>query len=418
MKKTLVIVGASHAGTQLAASAREFGFDGNIVLLGDEPDEPYHRPPLSKGFLAGTDVEDRLPLRSRAFFKEEKIEWMPRSRATYIDRSRQEVELDSGTRIAYDHVALTTGARVRKLDCLGATHEAVHYLRDLGDARRLARSAKTARRALVIGGGYIGLEVAATLRQQGLEVIVVEAESRPLARVASPWLSEYIQREHTDRGVAFELGRKVVAMLPDPDRVAVELDDGRRLPADLVVVGIGVTPNTELASDSGLVVRGGIAVDAFTRTSDPLIFAAGDCASFLPHCGSMNAAGRIESVQNANDMAKTAASAIVGRLVPYRALPWFWSDQYNIKLQMVGVNTGFTEFVVRGSVEDHKFSVFYFREEKLIAVDSINRPQDHMLARKLLAAGAHPTPAHVGEPAFDLKSLVAPVAGHSALGDA
>lgn len=408
MKKTLVIVGASYAGTQLAASARELGFGGNIVLLGDEPDAPYHRPPLSKGFLAGTYAEDRLPLRSQAFFKEENIEWMPSTCATYIDRARQEVELKGGARIAYDHVALTTGARVRRLDCPGATHEAVHYLRDLRDARHLARGAKTARRAVVIGGGYIGLEAAASLRQQGLDVTVVETESRLLARVASPWLSEFILRAHTDRGVAFELGRKVVSVQPFASEVAIELDNGRQLPADLVVVGIGVIPNTELASDSGLTVNGGIAVDAFARTSDPLIFAAGDCVSFVPHWAPEGKACRIESVQNANDMAKTAAAAIAGRMQPYDALPWFWSDQYNLKLQMAGVNTGFTEFVVRGSIEDHKFSLFYFREDRLIAVDSINRPQDHMLARKLLAGAVQPTLAQVGDPAFDLKSLATP----------
>ncbi|HXZ07787.1 MAG TPA: FAD-dependent oxidoreductase, partial [Paraburkholderia sp.] len=288
----------------------------------------------------------------------------------------------------------------------GATHEAVHYLRDLRDARRLARSAQTARRAIVIGGGYIGLEAAASLRQQGLHVTVIETESRLLARVASPWLSDYVLRAHTDRGVEFELGRKVVAVQPFTGGVAVQLDDGRQLPAELIVVGIGVIPNTELAADSGLTVTRGIAVDAFARTSDPLIFAAGDCVSFVPHWAPESGPCRIESVQNANDMAKTAAAAIVGRMEPYRALPWFWSDQYNLKLQMAGVNTGFTEFVVRGSVEDHRFSLFYFREAKLIAVDSINRPQDHMLARKLLAGGAQPTLAEAADPAFDLKSLV------------
>lgn len=403
MKQTLVIVGASYAGIQLAASAREFGFDGHIVLLGDEPDAPYHRPPLSKGFLTGSYAEDRLPLRSQAFFDEEKIQWMPTTRATYIDRERKEVELHDGTRIAYDHLALTTGARVRKLDCPGATHDAVHYLRDLRDARRLAGTARTARRAVVIGGGYIGLEAAASLRQQGLEVTVVETESRLLARVASPWLSDFMLRAHTDRGVAFEFGRKVVALHSTVDVVFVELEDGTRLMCDLIVVGIGVVPNVELAADSGLKVAGGIAVDSFARTSDPSIVAAGDCASFVPHWGPVGTPRcRIESVQNANDMAKTAAASIVGRSEAYRALPWFWSDQYDLKLQMAGVNTGFTDFVLRGSVEDRKFSLFYFHGEKLAAVDSINRPQDHMLARKLLTNGAQPTPQQVSDPGFDL----------------
>lgn len=406
MKQTLVIVGASYAGIQLAASAREFGFDGHIMLLGDEPDAPYHRPPLSKGFLTGSYAEDRLPLRSQAFLDEEKIQWMSSTRATCIDRERKEVELHDGTRITYDHLALTMGARVRKLDCPGATLDAVHYLRDLRDARRLAGAVRTARSAVVIGGGYIGLEAAASLRQQGLEVTVVETESRLLARVASPWLSEFMQRAHTDRGVAFEFGRKVVALHSTVDVVSVELEDGTRLTCDLIVVGIGVVPNVELAVDSGLKVAGGIAVDSFARTSDPSIVAAGDCVSFVPHWAPVGTPRcRIESVQNANDMAKTAAASIVGRSEPYRAVPWFWSDQYDLKLQMAGVNTGFTEFVLRGSIEDRKFSLFYFRGEKLIAVDSINRPQDHMLARKLLASGAQPMPQQISDPDFDLKAL-------------
>jgi 3-phenylpropionate/trans-cinnamate dioxygenase ferredoxin reductase subunit len=407
MQRTLVIVGASYAGVQLAASVRELGFDDRIVLLGDEPDVPYQRPPLSKGFLTGSFAEARLPLRSQAFFDEENIEWMPATRAIRIDRERREIEVHDGSRIAFDHLALTTGARVRKLDCAGAAHDAVHYLRDLRDARQLAQTARAARRAVVIGGGYIGLEAAASLRQQGLDVTVVEAESRLLARVASRWISDFMLQAHVERGVAFELGRKVMALHDAHGNVAVELDNGTRLLGDLVVVGIGVIPNTELAADCGLNVEGGIAVDACARTSDPLIVAAGDCASFVPHWAPPGArACRIESVQNANDMAKTAAASILGRSEPYRGLPWFWSDQYDLKLQMAGVNAGFSEFVVRGSIEEKKCSLFYFRDNSLIAVDSINRPQDHMLARKLLANSTHVSADKVRDPACDLKSLV------------
>jgi 3-phenylpropionate/trans-cinnamate dioxygenase ferredoxin reductase subunit len=406
MKRTLVIVGASYAGVQLAASARELGFDGDIVLLGDEPDAPYQRPPLSKGFLTGSFAEERLPLRSQAFFEEEHIQWRPSTHATRIDRERKAVELHDGTRIAYDHLALATGARVRKLDCTGASHDAVHYLRDLRDARRLATSARTARRAVVIGGGYIGLEAAASLRQSGLEVTVVETEPRLLARVASPWMSDFVRRAHAAHGVSFVFGHKVVKLHDTYDVVSVELDDGARLLCDLVVVGIGVIPNTELAAECGLKVAGGIAVDAYARTNDSAIVAAGDCVSFVPHWAPAGSpACRIESVQNANDMARTAAACVVGRADPYRALPWFWSDQYDLKLQMAGVNAGFTDFAVRGYVEDNRFSLFYFRGEALIAVDSINRPQDHMLARKLLANGAQISLTQAGDPQFDLKTL-------------
>ncbi|BAO94116.1 NAD(P)/FAD-dependent oxidoreductase [Caballeronia insecticola] len=404
MNRTLVIVGASYAGVQLAASAREHGFDGRIVLLGDEPDAPYQRPPLSKAFLSGAFSEGRLPLRSPAFFDEEKIEWMPSMRATYIDRERREVELHEGTRIGYTHLALTTGARVRKLDCPGAQLDAVHYLRDLRDARRLARAARSARRAVVIGGGYIGLEAAASLRQMGVDVTVVETEARVLARVASPWMSDFMQRAHELHDVAFRCGRKVVAVRPADGAVSVVLDDDTHLPCEVVVVGIGVVPNTEIAAECGLTVAGGIAVDECGRTSDPAIVAAGDCASFVPHWASAGSrACRVESVQNANDMARSAAATVTGKPEPYRAVPWFWSDQYDLKLQMAGVNTGFTHHGLRGSVEEKKFSVFYFRGDVLIAVDSVNRPQEHMLARKLLAKSTRLTLYQVQDSAFDLK---------------
>lgn len=408
MKPILVIVGASYAGTQLAASARERGYDGHIVLLADEPHAPYQRPPLSKGFLTGTHAEDRLPLRSLAFFDEEKIEWRPSARVVRIDRQDRRVEVHGGARVAYDHLALTTGARVRTLDCRGASTHGVHYLRDLRDAKRLALAARTARRAVVIGGGYIGLEAAASLRKNGLEVSVVETEKRLLARVASPWISDFILRVHTGNGVNCALGRKVVAIHELSGHVAaVELDDGAHLPCDLIVVGIGVIPNTELATDCGLDVAGGIAVDAHARTSDPAIVAAGDCASFVSAWAPPGSpACRIESVQNANDMAKVAAASILGLHEPYRALPWFWSVQYDIKLQMAGLNTGWTEYVVRGSPAQNKFSLYYFRDSRLIAVDSVNRPQEHMLARRLLASGALPSRTQAGDESFDLRTLL------------
>jgi 3-phenylpropionate/trans-cinnamate dioxygenase ferredoxin reductase subunit len=404
MKRKLVIVGASYAGLQIAASAREAGYDGDILLIGDEPDAPYQRPPLSKGFLTGGFGQERLPLRSQAYYDEMQIQWMPSTRAVRIDRERKELELHGGARIAYDHLALTTGARVRGLDCEGASHNAVHYLRDLRDAKRLVEHAQTARRAVVVGGGYIGLEAAASLRQKGLSVTVVESEPRVLARVASPSISAFMQRLHASRGVSFALGRKVVALHDMAGEVAVELDDGARLLCDLVVVGIGVVPNTELAAGCGLEVAGGIIVDAYARTSDASIVAAGDCAAFVPYWAPAgSAACRIESVQNANDMARTAAASVVGRVEPYRAVPWFWSDQYDQKLQMAGVSTGFSDFAVRGSVEEGKFSLFYFRDDTLVAVDSINRPQDHMLARKLLASGARLGIKEFNDPASDLK---------------
>ncbi|WP_460903587.1 NAD(P)/FAD-dependent oxidoreductase [Paraburkholderia jirisanensis] len=414
MKPVLVIVGASYAGTQLAASARELGYEGHIVMLGDELDLPYQRPPLSKGFLTGSVAEARLPLRSAAFFDGGQIDWMPSTRAVRIDRDAREVELHDGRRIAYDKLALTTGARVRKLDCPGAHAQGVHYLRDLRDARALAAALRVAHQAVVIGGGYIGLEAAASLRQRGLDVSVVEAETRLLARVASPLISQFMLDTHAAHGVQCHLGRKVVALHETDGHVsAVELDDGTQLRCDLVLVGIGVVPNAELARDCGLTVEGGIAVDECARTADPDIVAAGDCASFVSAwLPAGAAAGRIESVQNANDMARAAAAALVADPQPYRALPWFWSDQYDLKLQMAGLHTGWTEYALRGALEERKFSLYYFRDNHLVAVDSINRPQDHMLARKLLANRIAVSAQQVADPSFDLKTLLVPNAPH------
>ncbi|AOB30841.1 pyridine nucleotide-disulfide oxidoreductase [Bordetella sp. H567] len=412
MQANLVVIGASYAGVQIAASVREQGHEGRVVMVGDEHAEPYHRPPLSKAFLAGNYDPGRLQLRSPAFFEEARIELRSGVRAVRVDRAAHTVELDDGSRLPYDKLAFATGARPRRLDCDGAGLRGVHYLRSLRDAAELAIEMLSARSAVVVGGGYIGLEVAASLVKAGVAVTVVEAAERVLARVSSPWMSAFVDQVHRDQGVRFALGRKVAAVRGEQGQVrGVELDDGTLLACDLVVAGIGIEPNVELAADCGLAVQGGILVDQMARTSDPDIVAAGDCASF--RCVWMppgTPACRIESVQNANDMARTAAATLVGRTEPHVSLPWFWSDQYDLKLQMAGLSAGATEYAVRGSVEQRKFSVFYFRGEHLAAVDSVNRPQDHMLARKLLAARVPVEPAQARDAGFDLKSLLASTA--------
>jgi 3-phenylpropionate/trans-cinnamate dioxygenase ferredoxin reductase subunit len=397
---------------QIAAAARERGYAGRIVLVGEESAEPYHRPPLSKAFLHGGYDPDRLQLRSPAFFEEAGIELRSGTRAMRIDRARRTVELSDGERLTYGKLALATGARPRQLQCEGASLRGVHYLRSLRDAADLARAMLSARRAVVVGGGYIGLEVAASLIKAGIAVTVVEAADRILARVATPWMSDFVDQVHREQGVCFALGRKVAALRGMHGQVrGVALDDGSVLDCDLVVVGIGVEPNVDLALDCGLSVQGGILVDDMARTSDPDIVAAGDCASF--RCAWMPAgaaACRIESVQNANDMARTAAATLTGATEPHVALPWFWSDQYDLKLQMAGLSVGATECVVRGDVAQRRFSVFHFRGGALAAVDSVNRPQDHMLARKLLAARTPVEPAQAADARFDLKSLLAATA--------
>lgn len=409
MKKSLVIVGASYAGIQLAAAARERGFEGSITLLGEESEAPYQRPFLSKGYLTSEQGQPPLALRSEAFFVEERIDWIPSSKVELIDRSSRTVSLQNGKCIAYDYLALTTGARVRTIECPGATLEGVFYLRSVSDARKLREATGEARRIVIIGGGYIGLEVAASLKKRGLDVTVVETQARVLARVASPLLSDFVYQTHLENGVRFEFGRGVVSLRNHLDSVdAVELSDGTLLECDVVVVGIGVIPNVELARQCGLEVDGGILVDAFARTSDPLIVAAGDCAAFDCHWMAEGSAPcRIESVQNANDMAKVAASTLTGSLEPHKALPWFWSDQYDLKLQIAGLHNGSTDHVLVGSVEDRKFSIYYFRDGSLTAVDSINSPQDHMLARRLLTNGLAPTFQQVQEENFALKTFAA-----------
>ncbi|RZO10672.1 pyridine nucleotide-disulfide oxidoreductase [Pseudomonas moorei] len=405
MKNSLVIVGASYAGVQIAASVRERGFDGSITLLGDESEAPYQRPVLSKGYLTHPSIQPAQSLRAQAFFVEERIDWRPNSRAVKIDRDEHVVALEGGERLSYDHLALTTGARVRPLDCPGANLAGVHYLRSMTDARQLREAALGARRAVVIGAGYIGLEVAASLRQTGVEVTVVEPQQRVLARVTSTWMSEFVMQAHMVHGVAFELGSGVTALRGPMGRVEhAMLSDGRSLPCDLVVVGIGVLPNVELAQDCGLVVQGGVVVDDFARTSDHSIVAAGDCAAFgciWQAPGSSTC--RIESVQNANDMAKIAAATLMGETIPHTALPWFWSDQFDLKLQMAGLQSGANHQVIRGSLRDRKFSVYYFRDETLVAVDSVNSPQDHMMARKVLGKRLSPSAQQIASESFDLK---------------
>ncbi|KAK43831.1 MULTISPECIES: NAD(P)/FAD-dependent oxidoreductase [Burkholderiaceae] len=404
MNEQLLIIGASYAGLQLAASARELGFEGRIDLLGDESYAPYQRPPLSKGYLSGAFTSERLPLKSNAFFEDQKIDLTRGARVTAIDRGSKTVELNDGSRRGYDFLGIATGARPRMLNCPGAAHEAVLYLRNLDDASRLVARMQDTKSAVVVGGGYIGLEVAASLRQKGIDVTVIEAQKNLLARVASASLASFVEGLHSEKGVSIQLGRTISEIRDDHGRARVTLSDGTTLTADLVVVGIGVEPNTELAQGCGLEVQRGILVDSFTRTSDSSIVAVGDCAAFVPYWDLQEGRPcRIESVQNANDMAKAAAAFIVGKPLPYHSVPWFWSDQYDVKLQMAGISSGHTDFAISGSVSDAKFSVFYFRDGKLCAVDSVNSPQDHMMARKMLAQGAELGVKHVEHPGFSLK---------------
>jgi 3-phenylpropionate/trans-cinnamate dioxygenase ferredoxin reductase component len=405
----VVIVGAGQAGFQVAASLRMEGYEEPIALIGDEPGLPYQRPPLSKGFMTGKQDIEGTALRPLAFYGSHRIELVTGAKVTAIDRVSRSVSLGSGRNVRYDRLVIAVGARNRTLPVKGAELEGVCYLRTDAEAIEIRQRLEQASDVVVIGGGFIGLEMAAAARTLGKSVRVVEVQSRLMPRVVSPILSDFYRDVHTGQGVGISLGISLLEIRGDRGKVsAVVLSDGSVWPADLVLVGIGVVPNIELASDAGLGIANGIVVDGQLRTEDESIYAIGDCADHPNPFAGSTAGGRvrIESVQNAADQAKCVAAAIVGRAENYRAVPWFWTDQFDIKLQMAGLSGGHDRVVARGEPESRKFSVFYFRDERLAAVDSVNRPGDHMAARKLIGAGTEITAEQAGDPSVDLKSLV------------
>lgn len=412
MADALVIVGASYAGVQLAASARELGFEAPIVLLGDEHHAPYQRPPLSKGLLAGKTAADQLALRGPDFYAQQGIDLRLGTRVTNVDLSSQRVQLADGHALDYGWLAFATGARCRPLPVPGADLDGVHQLRTLDDAVAVQAALGRSRRACVIGGGFIGLEVAAALTGAGASVTVVEGQPRLLARSFPAFMSDYVADAHRARGVTLELGRGVVALVGDAQGhvAAVRLDDGRQLECDLVVLGIGVLPNVELAEAAGIACDGGILVDALGRTSAPGVLAAGDVANMaLPSAAAPGTVRmRLESIQAANDGARAAASVLVGQPQPLTAVPWFWSDQHDLKFQMAGLPAPGDQAVLRGTPADHRFTLFYLREGRVAAAHSVNRPAEHMLARKLIAQGAAIPVEVLADPASDLKPFSIP----------
>ncbi|WP_038212027.1 NAD(P)/FAD-dependent oxidoreductase [Xenophilus azovorans] len=406
----LVIVGASYAGVQLAAAARELGFDAPIVLLGDEPHAPYQRPPLSKGLLAGKTGVDQLALRGPDFYAGQGIDLRLGVRAMALDLAAQRVRLADGSHLGYGWLALATGARCRPLPVPGTDLQGVHQLRTLDDALAVQQALGRCTRACVIGGGFIGLEVAAALTTAGAQVTVIESQARLLARSFPASMSDYVAAAHRRRGVALELDRGVRALQGSQGRVeAVLLDDGRRLDCDLVVLGIGVLPNVELAQEAGIECAGGILVDALGRTGAPNVLAAGDVANMAqPPFPGGPARMRLESIQAANDGARAAASVLVGRPQPLGAVPWFWSEQHDLKFQMAGLPAADDAVVLRGDMDSDRFTLFYLRDGAVAAAHSVNRPAEHMLARKLIAQRAHIPSEALADPAADLKPYSIP----------
>jgi len=401
----VVIVGAGQAGYQTAASLRQEGFEGRITLIGDEPGVPYQRPPLSKAYLLGKIGTTALRFRTHEWFEQQRVERIE-AQVTRIDRDARCVQLASGAQVPYDHLVLATGARNRVPSIEGTELDGVFGIRTLEHADALAPRVAAVRDVVVIGAGFIGLEFAAVAAAKGLSVHVVELATRPMARALTTHMSALFSAAHTGWGVKFDFGQTVTRLLGENGRVVgVETGDGRRLPAQLVVYGIGVLPNTDLAAGAGLCVQNGICVDTQLLTDDPCISAIGDTVSF-PSAWS-GAPIRLESVQNAVDQARNVAARLTGKPTPYAALPWFWSDQGDLKLQIAGLSEGHDETVVLGSSESRQLSVMCFRSGKLIAVESCNRPGDHMAARKLLTRCVSPTIAQAAAPDFDLKEFEA-----------
>lgn len=401
---TIVIVGASHAAAQAVDSLRREGHAGRIVLVGDEPGLPYQRPPLSKKCLGGEVDLERLWIRPAAFYDQLGIERLPGRRAMRLDTAARAVELDDGSRLPYGRLLLATGARARPMDVPGAELDGVHALRTLADVEAIRRDLAPGRRAVIVGAGYIGLECAASLTRLGMSVTVLEVAERVMSRVVAPEMSAFYTAEHRARGVEVLLGRQVTAFEGDGRVRAVRCADGSLYPADVVIVGIGILPNVELAAEAGIACKNGIAVDEHCATSDPGVFAIGDCASFPS--ARYGRRIRLESVDNAFEQAKTAAANLCGRAVAHDKLPWFWSDQYDLKLQIVGLAEGYDRVLLRGDPASRSFACCYLRGDELLALDAVNDTRDFMPARRLIAERARFDPGRLADPTVPLKEAV------------
>jgi 3-phenylpropionate/trans-cinnamate dioxygenase ferredoxin reductase subunit len=402
---TVLIVGAGHAGFQVAASLRQHGYKDRICLINDEAHIPYQRPPLSKAYLKGEGRPDSLMFRPDKFYRDQNIELMA-GRAAAIDRGARKLLLASGASLDYGHLVLATGARNRLLDIPNANLADVRYLRILDESEALRQRIAAGQRVVVIGAGFIGLEFAATARAKGLEVDVIELGARVMARAVTAEISDYFQERHTAAGIRIHLGVQATSIESDGVNVTgVSLSDGRHVPADLVVVGVGVLPNVELAAEAGLPVAAGIIVDEQLLTADPNISAIGDCALFAsPRFGGSL---RLESVQNATDHARCVAARLTGDAKTYDGLPWFWSDQGDDKLQIAGLTTGYDRVVVRGDRGQRSFSAFCYKSGQLVGIESINRASDHVFGRKIFGLNRSIEPEQAADLGFDLKAALA-----------
>lgn len=386
----VAIVGAGHAGAQAASLLRQRGFAGTMGLFGDEPELPYERPPLSKDYLAGEKPFERLLLRAEDFWRNHDISLLSGTRIDRVDVQARLLCADSGERFGYGNLIWAAGGSPRRLTCPGHELAGIHYVRTRHDVDQLRSELDRTRRVVVIGGGYIGLETAAVLQQLGRSVTLLEVENRVLARVAGESLSRFYEAEHRARGVDVRLSTRVESIIGEAGRVTgVALADGTLLPAEMVVIGIGIEPSVAPLTEAGVrIAAGGVLVDEYCRSSAANIFAIGDCAAHRNSHSTLDGPIRLESVQNANDQARVVADSLMGKPQPYTALPWFWSDQYELKLQTVGLSAGHDQAVVRGDPTNRSFSVVYLQQGRVLAVDSVNLARDFVQAKALVQARA------------------------------
>lgn len=404
MTDRVIIVGAGHAAGQAATSLRQKKYSGEIVMFGDEPYVPYQRPPLSKAYLAGDLELERLYFKPAKFYPDHDVDVRVNTRVASIDRDAHTVTTTDGETLEYSKLILATGSRVRELPIPGNDLDGVHYLRSIADVQAMQEQFAAGKKIVIVGGGYIGLEVAAVAVKRGLDVTVLETESRVMNRVVAREISQFFQNMHSEEGAKLELGRRVQQINgADGKVVSVTCADGFTVDADMVVIGIGILPNEELAKNAGLKCSNGIVVDENCQTGDPDILAIGDCTRH-PN-GLLGRHLRLESVHNAIEQGKTAAANIVGEPAPYNQIPWFWSDQYDVKIQIAGMSDVHEQFVLRGDPTTRSFAAFYLQQGRIVAVDAINSPREFMIGKKLVAAGAKIPVADLADTAKDFKEM-------------
>ncbi len=404
-KQNCIIVGAGHAAAQLVTSLRQQGWEGAISVMGDEYFLPYHRPPLSKDYLSGRKSIDDILIRPPAVYEKARVRFGLGLRVEAINRTDKTVLLDDGESISYQKLVLTTGSHVRKLPVPGTDLPGVFYLRAIRDVEQIKGFIGHGKKAVIIGGGYIGLETAAVLKQLGMHVTVLEAMDRVLQRVTTEEISAFYTRVHMEEGIEIVTNAAVSSIEGGKNVQKAVCGDDQEFAADLIIIGIGISPATELAEAAGLDIDDGILVNEFARTSDPDILAAGDCTKHYNPIYDRHV--RLESVQNAVDQATIAAGTICGKPKPYNALPWFWSDQFDIKLQIAGLSTGFDQVVVRGDMANGRsFAAFYLQEGRILAVDAINKPKEFMMGKQLITAKVEVDQAKLTDEAVPMKELL------------